>query len=503
MRASLDFTSGRKDEAIASLQAIIKAAAVSDQTRSLKAVLARMLDTTGNPVGARALVEEILAEDPTNVAALKARGGWLIEEDKPGDAIVDLRSALDQSPRDTEILALMAAAFERDGSPDLAGDQLAKAVDISGAAPTESLRYAQFLMRNNKVQVVEIVLTNARKATPNNPDILRAQVQYYGEQKQWPQAQEAIDAFKALNLPNTETEAQQMQAAVLAGQDRIDESVKLLETLAPQEGQNNIALMTILQTQIKAGKTAEARAYLDEVLAKTPKDRTLRFLSANLDQVTGNTAAAEATYRSLITEKPDDDQSALQLYALLQAANRTDEATTVLQSALAAAPQSRSLRWIEAGMLEAAGKVDEAIAVYEALYAENSSDTVVANNLASLITAKRDDPASLARAKAIAQRLRGLDVPAFQDTYGWIALRNGNLDEALSHLEPAAKGLPEDALTQFHLGVTYDKLGRGADAIRQFELALSLAGATVPDQMAQAQADLDRLKAAAKATTTP
>jgi len=63
---------------------------------------------------------------------------------------------------------------------------------------------------------------------------------------------------------------------------------------------------------------------------------------------------------------------------------------------------------------------------------------VVANNLASLLTAHRTDDASLDRAYRIARRLRGIDVPAFQDTYGWIAHRRGDYAEALDYLRPAA-----------------------------------------------------------------
>ena len=121
---------------------------------------------------------------------------------------------------------------------------------------------------------------------------------------------------------------------------------------------------------------------------------------------------------------------------------------------------------------------------------------MVANNLASLITAHHDDAASLARAEAIARRLRGSDVPAFQDTYGWIAFRRGNTDEALAHLEPAAKGLPQDALTQYHLGLLYAKLGRADDAKRQFTAALAVAGDAALPQMVDAQKQLDALKAA-------
>jgi Flp pilus assembly protein TadD len=67
-------------------------------------------------------------------------------------------------------------------------------------------------------------------------------------------------------------------------------------------------------------------------------------------------------------------------------------------------------------------------------------------------------------------------VPAFQDTYGWIEFRRGNLDEALLHLEPAAAGLPDDALTQFHLGMLYAAMNRPEDARRQLMRALEIAG---------------------------
>ena len=46
----------------------------------------------------------------------------------------------------------------------------------------------------------------------------------------------------------------------------------------------------------------------------------------------------------------------------------------------------------------------------------------------------------------------------------------------LTYLEPAAAGLPDDALTQFHLGMVYAGLNRPEDARRQLTRALELAG---------------------------
>ena len=106
----------------------------------------------GSYIAAAAEVAAILEVDTANVAALKLRAAWLIAQDKPDMAISDLRTALNQSPRDAEILTLMAEAHTRAGSPELAGERLALAVDVSGSAPDTALRYVGFLLQDNRRQ---------------------------------------------------------------------------------------------------------------------------------------------------------------------------------------------------------------------------------------------------------------------------------------------------------------------------------------------------------------
>ena len=63
------------------------------------------------------------------------------------------------------------------------------------------------------------------------------------------------------------------------------------------------------------------------------------------------------------------------------------------------------------------------------------------------------------------------------DTFGWILHRRENSAEALPYLEAAAKGLPEDAIVQYHLGQAYISQNRPQDALEQFRKAVSVAGA--------------------------
>ncbi|MFN4128271.1 MAG: tetratricopeptide repeat protein [Paracoccaceae bacterium] len=493
--AAMAFEDGQSDQAIQQLDAILEKAAPSDQTRRLMAMQAQMLDRTGARDKAEALVEKILTEDASNVDALKLRAAWYIASDRAGAAILDLRTAQGQAPRDPHIMTLMAAAYERDGSRDLAAEQLAKAFETSGAAPDESLRYASLLRQQGRPQVAETVLTDARRVSPAHMGVLTALAEVLLENAKWPQAREVADTLRQLGTPETIGAAERVQAAILFGQNRVDEGLALLETQAQASGDDVRPSVVVVLTQIRAGKTAEARSFLDETLKKAPDDPTLRLLSANVDAILGKTAEAEAAYRALIADDPKADLPVRLLYGLLVSAGRDADARKVLDAGLAAQPDNENLLWTRASLLEQEGRFDETITIYETLYERNTSNIVAANNLASMITSYRDDPESLERAYAIARRLRDSGVPAFQDTYGWIEYRRGNLDEALKYLESGAKGLPNDPLAQLHLGMVYADLGRKDEALTQLRRALELGEGRDLPQLKRAEEKLGELSA--------
>ena len=72
----------------------------SPDNQAIKITLARMLVGTGNQVGARQLVEEVLAQNASNVDALKMQASWQLQADETDDAIANLRIALDTAPED-------------------------------------------------------------------------------------------------------------------------------------------------------------------------------------------------------------------------------------------------------------------------------------------------------------------------------------------------------------------------------------------------------------------
>ena len=475
LKAGLDFDDGRQDEAVAALQTILATAAPSDQTRRIKLILAQMLISGDNPVGARALVEEILAEDSTNVEALKLRAVWMIADDKPEAAITDLRAALGQAPRDAAVLTLMAEAHERAGSRDLAGESLSMAVEVSGAAPDTSLRYARFLLRDGRVQAAESILLDARSANPANLDVLGQLADMWLSAQDWTRTQELLDTLNGIDTPEAKEMARKLQTSMLMEQDRTDDSLAFLESQVGQGNDDTQAIALLVATQARGGQLEAAQATLAEALAANPDNVQLQMLGASIDAIDGELDRAEQTLRTISAANPTAVEPVTMLYRLLISVGRAEEAAELIDVSITAQPEATDLQLIKAGLLEQAGDIDGAIAIYEALYSRDSSNVVVANNLASMIATHRDDAASLERAYAVARRLRGLNVAAFQDTYGWIEFRRGNFAEALPDIEAAAAGLPEDPLVQFHLGMVYAKLDRPAEARPALTRALELA----------------------------
>ncbi|WP_308918164.1 tetratricopeptide repeat protein [Jannaschia sp. LMIT008] len=510
LEASYRFDGGEAEDAIAALQAALEtaeaardpeaedAAALGTEIRRVKGLLAQILLSRGDVVGARALVEEVLAEDSTDVVALRLRGAMLIEDDRPDEAIVDLRRALDQDPRQTDVLLLLAEAHGRNGNRELMGERLATAVQVSGAAPRESLRYVRYLLDDDRAAAARTVLADAREANPRNVDILVETARLALREDALGTVRSALADLERIADadPAAARAATSLRSALLLRSDRREEGLAMLAEQAGAAGEDARSVLAIVQARLAAGEIAEARTYLDDLRAQSPDSADLRLIDAALLAAEGDLEGSEATLRAILEDVPGAPEAVRLLYGQLNAQGRAEEASEVLATALKAQPDSRALRMMRAGELELAGELDAAIEVYDGLYESNSGDIVVANNLASLLTTHREDEASLERASAVAQRLRGTQVPAFQDTYGWIAHRRGDYGEALSYLEPAAEGLPSNPLVNFHLGMTYARLDRPDEARDRLERALELFGEAQVPQVAMARDTLAQLDAA-------
>ncbi|MEL6642566.1 MAG: tetratricopeptide repeat protein [Pseudomonadota bacterium] len=493
--AEIRYSAGDAEDAIAQMRAIVETAEPGAQTRDIEVGLARMLAQTGQLIVARQLVDDVLAVDAGHVDALKMRAQWLIKDDRPDDAITALRAALDQAPRDAQAMGLMAQAHLGNGNRGLAGEMLSLAVEASSSAPEQALDYARFLIADGNDRTAETILVDALRVAPQNGELLQSLGQIYVDRQDWTRARGIEADLRAIDTEIASNVAEDLRMARLNSKQLSEEAIGFIEELAARPD-TNAGELAVLRGHFAARDYASAERYIDVALAADPDQRVMRYLKASVMGATGRSDAARAIYRDLANEDPTDEIVWRALYATELRDGSEDVAAEILEAGLAALPDSEHLLWAKAGMLEAAGNFDGAIAVYETLYAKNPNAPVLANNLASLLSTHRTAQADLDRAYTVAKRLRNVSIPAFQDTYGWIAYRRGLFDEALAHLEPAAQALADDPMVNYRLAMAYLAALRESEALRFFRRAVDLAGpGDVRPAVEEARSEIARLEA--------
>lgn len=495
MLAMLDFQRGERDKAIAEMETILADAdPVLEDTQTIKTLFARMLVGTGNQVGARRQVEEVLEQNPSNVAALKMQASWQLQEDEVDEAIANLRIALDTAPEDVQVMNLMHEAYTRLGDSDLAREYLALAADASGNSPEAALRYARLLVSEERYLPAEDVLLPALRQAPQDVDLLAALGQIYLRLEDIPRANQVIDTLGRINTERSRAVANSLQTELLNQQSGTQEAIAYLEELANREDAGLRDRLVLVNARLRVGETAEALAMVQELTAENPENLAIRQVLANTQAANGDLPAAEATLREIITAVPRSDRTWTQLFRVVARQGEQEKARALLDEAVDATERHPNVMWAKAGILERDGDIDGAIAIYEELYTRNSSSLVVANNLASLLATYRDDDESLERAWVVGRRLRNVDNPAIQDTYGWLLFRRGQVEEALPYLKSAAAGL-NDPIVHAHLGFAYAALDRNEEALAQMQRAVDMAGpADTRERIEAARAEITRLR---------
>jgi tetratricopeptide (TPR) repeat protein len=424
---------------------------------------------------------------------------WQIENDEPDEAIETLRLALDREPDDAEAMTIMARAHERSGETQLAQDLLALAVEASRNAPEESLRFARVQLAEEHFFSAEEVLINALRRSPDQPELLATLGQVYLATADWSRVQQVIDTLRRFDAETARTAANDLQLQLISRREGRDQGISFLEDLVRNGSGQTAATVALIQAHLQDNRGEDALAMATGLAKDNPDVPQVGVILGNTQLALGRMDAAEATFRDVLSRDSTNTNAILQLVRVLSVQGRTDEAQSLLETSLSAAPENPDLLWAKASFREQANDIDGAIEIYETLYAMNTDNQVVANNLASLLVTYRPDEKSLKRAVAVGKRLRGTDFPPFQDTYGWLLYRQGVYGEAVTYLEPAARALNTDPIVQFHLGKAYLALERNEDALKKFEAALELTDENDPrPQIAEAKSEIERLSSASE-----
>jgi len=469
--ADLEFAQGNVAESTKLLQDLISAASSPEHTLAAKIKLAEMDVSKQNFAAAEPLIADILAKDRRNTSGLRLRAAIRIEQGQLDNAIADLREALADQPKSPSLLLLMATAYERNGKPELADRQYADALKASGSDPSIGLRYVAFLQRQGSIAQADDVLTEVANRNPRNIEILSTLAQIRLSRQNWAGALAISDAIRGVG--NDAGVADQIKAAALAGQNKIDASIAALENAHVAAPDAVAPVTSLVAAYGRTGKLDKAELLLREELKKFPTNAQLLVLMGQTQLAANKPEEAVKSFNAAVLAQPKNEIGYTALSGFYARQKNVDQASKVVEAGLKEQPNSLALRLSSAGLL-IGRDTDAAIAAYEAILKDQPNSLVAINNIVSLLLDYRSDKQSLERAYVLADKLKNSNVPQFGDTLGWAQYKRGNTSEAVTILEDAAKKLPNLAAVRYHLGQSYVAAGEPAKAAEQFKAAFNL-----------------------------
>ena len=491
--AQLNYAQGDFSDSEAALKKIISGDNSADHVLTARISLAQMYLARKQIDAASALVSDILAKDGRNIAGLKLRASISIVRGQLDGAIADLRQALNDQPRATDLMLLLAVAYERSGSTDLAEKEFADAMRVSDFNPAISLNYVAFLQRRGSLATAEDVATDLATRWPKNLQVLEALAQIRLARQEWAGAQQVAEAIKKLGA-NNDAAADELLGAAFAGSNKYDDSIAALQDAYAAAPSATQPMYDLVRVYLAAQKPGEAIAFLQSVLKASPSNAEAYVLLGSVQLANKAPDQARQSFMAAIAKQPSSVIGYKALSDLYVSQKNYDAAIQAIRDGLKQQPDNIMLHLALAGTLEASGDFNGAIAENESLLAKDPTSIIVINNLASLLADHRTDKTSLDRAQTLAASLQGSPLPQLKDTVGWVDYRVGNYNAAAPLLEAAVKAMPTLPLIHYHLGMTYAALGQQDKAAEQFKMAL--------DQSPNDDL-LQKIHAAQAQTTTP
>ena len=405
---------GKIDEAIASHKRAIE---LDPSSAELRAELAALYARQDRAVEAVEMAEAALKRDDANVEANRILGSVyaaLAEQRtplRPGDdvsqyptrALASLERAARDGTGDLGLNVLLGRLYVQTKAFDKAIPPLRRVIDEQPGYSEAALLLATALESSDQTDAALDVL---RTALRYNPRFLRGQIRAAELNEKLGRWNEAADGY---------ARAQQLRSRG-----------------AGDLTQRRAAAL------INAGKAAEARDLLKELVAAPKPDAAVLYLYAVAQRQSNDLPGAEATAKRLREAAPTDPRGMYVLAQILDAKGDTEGAERSLRDLLARDPKdATALNYLGYLFAERGARLDEAVDLVQ--------------------RALKIEPGN----------------PSFLDSLGWAYFQQGRLELADAPLTEAAARLPNSSVVQDHLGDLRFKQGRYAEAVSAWERSLA------------------------------
>jgi len=464
---------GKRDAAKAEIEAISDQADDIESANRASVMLASLDLRQDDTEAANKRLNDIFLKNPEHEAALLLKARLEIVGGDIDSAVTRLRTVLRNNPESEQALVLLAQAYMNSGSVELAEDSFRQALVVNPGNTVAALSVAQGLMKSNDLNRTEKVLTDALAKTPNNDAILQTLAQVRLLKKDWLGAQSIVDSLFESN--KNLTVASYFSARISQGQERYADGIEEYKKVLQERPGMGRAIQGLAYCSIKLGQEQELLAYLDELTASHPRQFTAYLVQSTIhtNDKAWEQAIAVLNKGLAVDEKWLGGYGALATIYLQQ--KQFNKAINTYLTGLEIAPKSNALAMQLASLYEQQNEFVMAKELYEQVLERDTTIEPAINNLASLLTDQLRSEENLKKAEDISARFKNATEPYYLDTYGWVKVQLGLLEEAQDALEVVVLSAPNVAVFNYHLGYLYQLQNKPVKATKYLKLAKELA----------------------------
>jgi putative PEP-CTERM system TPR-repeat lipoprotein len=239
-----------------------------------------------------------------------------------------------------------------------------------------------------------------------------------------------------------------------------------LDTALAMDDKNLAAHLEYFKLEMTADKIDAALARAETIAALDQNSPLGNMLQGEAHMRLQDFESALRAYEDALKKSPAFPQAA-GVYRARRAANLG--ALEFAKSWAGQHPADNTAQNLLAMAYDDAGNAKEAVAVYESLLEASPRDTRLLINLALLH--QKHDPSRALETVERAFRVAPAE-PAVMDTYGWILVQQGSLDEGLPLLRKAKLRAPGALEIRYHMAVALNKMGKQEEARQELRAAL-------------------------------
>ena len=443
--------------------------------RGLRRAYVDALIRYGQTDAAEQQLDEYLEEEPNDTSSLLQRVRLYQANARTDEAADDLTRVLELRSDLAEAHYLLARTHLARSDRRLYQQSLEDALEADQSYIAARLELAQALLLSDTPRAALDLINGAPAGQARLPLVTTSRVWTLIRLDELAEARKEVDVA----LANGKSAELLLQDGLLKAYDKRREEARVSLSESLELNPTNIRTVNALaSTYVADSDVQTAFQKVRAHVAGYPESIPLQLALGAWAERAGDRELARQTYEAA-AKLGDTNVSLFRLASMdVQDGNRSS-----------ALERLATLLWLNKGHVAAhvmAGQLEEvdenwdkAIEHYRAAVEVNPEHVVTLNNLAYLLSDKKQD---LDNALRYAQQAKEYapDQPIIDDTLGWVFYLRGVYNTAVAHLRSAAEGLPKNPVVQYHLAMAHAKSGDPDAGQRVYEEALKI-DSSVPE----------------------